>query len=310
LPAIGTGTGASSSSEPARRRQPNRELRLRRLDAEAREVAFRELLGEPDQSELVRIRSAAIQRALDTMKPVKPRPAAWIFALVPTRPAKSASLSEPQPARPSATSCRRPRILVIPRARARAPRRRLPARTSSGSSDDGSDGPGPSDAPEDVGGPLRRGSLSAADLREQVLTVVRELGPVSTTKVRAAVRARAQRTSEALTALGRAGKVRSTPHGWQAVHDPVPCTGQGSPATNSPPAGLTAATLDAMPRPARVVAIWGALSPAGRERAWAALSDAQRVEAVAVLFDAVEAEPAEPFAFTAGGGRQGQAVER
>jgi len=127
--------------------------------------------------------------------------------------------------------------------------------------------------------------MTAADHCEQVLAVVREQGPISTTKVRTAIRARAERTDSALRALATDRLVKRTPEGWDAA-------GQAGTGVRSACPRVTAAELAAMLRPERVRAIWNALSPNGRDRAWAALSDQQRVDAIAVVFDATSAENA------------------
>jgi|SRR5829696_7971604 len=134
--------------------------------------------------------------------------------------------------------------------------------------------------------------MTAAELREQVLAVVRERGPVSMRQVRAKVPARAQRVDEALRALESDGQVRNTPHGWIAARNDGTRPGHGSAARQTLRQELIAAELAAMPRPERVRAIWRAMSPGARERTWSGLSDEQRVNAVAVLFDATSADKA------------------
>ena len=55
------------------------------------------------------------------------------------------------------------------------------------------------------------------DLREQVLAVVRERGPISGNAVVATVRGHRADVLAALRACEAAGLVRSTPDGWKAV---------------------------------------------------------------------------------------------
>lgn len=171
--------------------------------------------------------------------------------------------------------------------------------------------------------------MSARKLRDRVLAVLLERGPISANALVAIVRSRRADVLAAVRALEAAGRVRRTPDGLEAaesagnhrgttsrvdfdVSRDQKTTENGFPArsrpgspnfstqpeVSSPDSGLTAAALDRMARPDRIAAIWNALSPAGRERAWAALNGDQRLDALAILFDAEELDGEPPPIFT------------
>lgn len=119
------------------------------------------------------------------------------------------------------------------------------------------------------------------DVRRSVLSVVQVQPPLSTRGVRSAVRARAQRTDEALRALAAAGLVRHSAKGWWPVGHARTPPGHASP-------GLTVDALDAMTPPERITAIWDAMSEAARERAWSQLSRDRVVNAIAILLTAAQ----------------------
>lgn len=134
---------------------------------------------------------------------------------------------------------------------------------------------------------------AAAELRERVLAVVCERGPIPSRKLALAVGRRKADVQAALRDLHRAGLILGSTKGWTAAivetdESPLGTAGNRVPVPGNRCHGLTAAALDAMTRPERVWALWAAISPTARERLWGDLFAEQRVNVIAVIFTARE----------------------